>query len=262
MKPIYVYIIAIILFPVSVLSQNQTLVQKADSAYNKDNFTEALKLYMDAARTEGTSTGLYYNIGNSYYRLGNIRKAVVYYERALLLDPNNQDAKDNLDFLSTKIVDIKSGSEQNILVEAIDSLISSKSSDTWATIAIICFILFVGAVMVYIFSPVVVLRKIGFFGGFILLVAVIITNIFAFKMRNIAERHDYAVITVPSVTLSTSPRVPKDKSEEAFILNEGTKVRILDSVMNTIDSIPDKWYDVKIDNAHRAWINSKNIEII
>ena len=80
MKPIYVYIIAIILFPVSVLSQNQTLVQKADSAYNKDNFTEALKLYMDAARTEGTSTGLYYNIGNSYYRLGNIGKAVVYYE--------------------------------------------------------------------------------------------------------------------------------------------------------------------------------------
>lgn len=262
MKPVYVYIIAIILFPLSAMAQSQTLVQKADSAYNKDNFTEALNLYMDAARTEGTSTDLFYNIGNAYYRLGNIGKAVVYYERALLLDPNNQNAKDNLDFLSTKIVDVKTGGEQNILIEAINTLIGSNSSDTWATIAIVCFILFVGAVMMYIFSPVVILRKIGFFGGFVLLVVVIFTNIFAFKMRNIAERHDSAVITVPSVTLSTSPRIPKDKSEEAFILNEGTKIHILDSVMNTIDSIPDKWYDVKIDDAHRAWINSKNIEII
>lgn len=262
MRQLYIFLIAIILFPVLAVSQNHTLVQRADSAYNKDNFTEALNLYLDAAKTQGTSTDLFYNIGNCYYRLGNIGKAVVYYERALLLDPNNQNAKDNLDFLSTKIVDITAGSKQNILVEAIHSLISSNSSNTWATIAIICFILFIGAAMIYVFSSVIILRKIGFFGGLVLLIAVIFANIFAFKMRNMVQSQDSAIITAPSVTLSTSPRIPKDKSEEAFILNEGTKIHILDSVVNTIDSIPDKWYDVKIDDAHRAWINSKNIEII
>ncbi|MEG0252696.1 MAG: hypothetical protein RR667_01255, partial [Muribaculaceae bacterium] len=96
----------------------------------------------------------------------------------------------------------------------------------------------------------------------ILVIFVIISNIFAFRMRNKIEDKNSAIITTQSVTLSTSPRIPKDKSEEAFILNEGTKIMILDSVVNTLDKKGERWYDVKADNAHRAWINAKNVEVI
>ncbi|MEG2820972.1 MAG: hypothetical protein RR868_09515, partial [Muribaculaceae bacterium] len=139
---------------------------------------------------------------------------------------------------------------------------SWQSSNGWAVIAIISFILFLLAGMLYIFSTSILFRKIGFFGGVILVIFVIISNIFAFRMRNKIEDKNSAIITTQSVTLSTSPRIPKDKSEEAFILNEGTKIMILDSVVNTLDKKAERWYDVKADNAHRAWINAKNVEVI
>ena len=54
-----------------------------------------------------------------------------------------------------------------------------------------------------------------------------------------------------------------DKTEEAFILNEGTKVTIVDSVsVSATQGNNEKWYDVRADNTHRAWISSSSIEII
>ena len=67
----------------------QSLVEQANKAYSEDKFIEALKLYEEAVAKEGVSTELYYNIGNTYYRLGSKGKAILYYERALALDPSN-----------------------------------------------------------------------------------------------------------------------------------------------------------------------------
>ncbi|MDE6509340.1 MAG: hypothetical protein K2K99_03960, partial [Muribaculaceae bacterium] len=67
----------------------------------------------------------------------------------------------------------------------------------------------------------------------------------------------------PSVILSTTPRQPKDRSEEAFLLHEGTPVMLLDSISEPSDPTGRlKWYDVKVDNSHRAWIQSDAIEKI
>ena len=72
----------------------------------------------------------------------------------------------------------------------------------------------------------------------------------------------YAIVTVPSSTLSTSPRVPKDKTEEAFLLNEGYKVQIVDSVKTGEGENALMWYDVTTADGHRAWIKQGDIEII
>ena len=67
---------------------------------------------------------------------------------------------------------------------------------------------------------------------------------------------------VESVQLGTSPRVPKNKSEQAFFLHEGTRLEIVDSLRNNSDTENPLWYEVKVDNLHRAWISSKNVEKI
>ena len=84
----------------------------------------------------------------------------------------------------------------------------------------------------------------------------------AFSMKSKVEAHNKAIIITPSVTLSTVPRVPKDKAEEAFILTAGNKVTIVDSVENKNGEIREMWYDVKANDTHRAWVNAKNVEII
>lgn len=236
-----------------------SLLVKANAAYEKDNFNEAIKLYDQVAATVGTSSELYYNMGNTYYRLGNMGKAILYYERSLNLDPSNDDARTNLEFVNDKI-QLKIDRGTTFFSDTIGGFVKQTSSNTWGWIGVVCFLLFIGAVVLYIFSGVIALRKIGFFGGGVLLLFSILANICAFYTHANAVNNDYAIVTVPSATLSTSPRIPKDKTEEAFLLNEGTKVEIVDSLKNVETN--DTWYDVKADEQHRAWINGSYIEKI
>ena len=96
-----------------------------------------------------------------------------------------------------------------------------------------------------------------FFGGGIVLVFMLFTMWFAFATRSQAVNSKYAIVVVPSSTLSTSPRQPKDKTEEAFLLNEGFKVEVVDSVKSEM-----LWYDVKTSDRHRAWIKAEDVKII
>lgn len=240
---------------------NSALAEKANAAYEKDDFNQAVSLYEQAAREEGTSSQLYYNMGNAYYRLGSLGKAVLCYERALLLNPGNDDARTNLNFVNDKL-QLKIDRGSSFFRDTIGGFVSRTSSDAWGRVGIGSFLLFLVAVAVYIFSDAVLLRKIGFFGGGLLLLLSILANICAFYTHSLAVDKSYAIVTIPSATLSTSPRVPKDKTEEAFMLNEGTKVEIVDSVAGNTGGVPMKWLDVKADEQHRAWIKSTDVEKI
>ena len=239
----------------------KSLADQANAAYQRDDFNGALSLYEQAAKEDGTSSLLYYNMGNTHYRLGNMGKAVLYYERALLLDPSNDDARTNLEFVNDKL-QLKIDRGSSFVSDTIGGFVRSIASDTWAQLGIASFILLLVAVLVYIFAEAVILRKIGFFGGGVLLLVSIVSNICAFYTHSIAVNKNYAIVTIPSATLSTSPRVPKDKSEEAFMLSEGTKVEIVDSVQGAVDGEVIMWLDVKADDQHRAWIRSTDVEHI
>lgn len=240
---------------------SQTLTQLADSAYMNDNFAKATELYLEIAATEGTSSNLYYNIGNSYYRQGKLGKAILYYEKALRLDPSNKDARANLEFVNTKITD-EPGDRGMFISNTVNGFAQKVPANTWTILAIGAFILFLAAVSAYVFSSNITLRKTGFFGGIILIFICIAANIFASIATRYSTSSKDAVIIVPSTLLSTSPRAPKDRSEEALLLHEGTVVQIIDSVTTRIDSVTTKWYDVQVDNNNRAWINGNAIERI
>ena len=189
----------------------KSLADQANAAYQRDDFNSALSLYEQAAKEDGTSSLLYYNMGNTHYRLGNMGKAVLCYERALLLDPSNDDARTNLEFVNDKL-QLKIDRGSSFVSDTIGGFVRSIASDTWAHLGIASFILLLVAVLVYIFAEAVILRKIGFFGGGVLLLVSVVSNICAFYTHSIAVNKSYAIVTIPSATLSTSPRVPKDKS--------------------------------------------------
>ncbi|WP_304685694.1 tetratricopeptide repeat protein [Muribaculum intestinale] len=257
-----IYMISLLAFLCQTITVSaQSLTQRADSAYAADNFAEATELYLQIADEEGTSSNLYYNLGNCYYRQGKPGMAILYYERALRLDPSNADARTNLEFVNSRITD-EPGDRGMFISNTINGFACRLSGNEWAGIAIGCFIMLLGAVALYIFSANVPLRKVGFFGGFVLLALCIIANVFASVSTRYSTSHDHAVVIDSSTLLSTSPRVPKDRSEEAMLLHEGTCVEILDSVTTRVDSTVVKWYDVKVDNSHRAWINGNAIAII
>ena len=183
---------------------------------------------------------------------------MLYYERALLLDPSNSDARFNLEFVRGKM-QLPDDAGDSWFSNWVDQTVSRLSSNAWAIIAIITFLLFLAGVAAYLFLDNVLMRKIGFFGGGVLIVASILANLAAFHVYHKATGDGGAIIMPESVTLSKAPREPRDKEEEAFQLQQGTRVEIVDSIA---DKTSGKWLQVSTAGGHKAWINAKDLEVI
>ncbi len=256
MKKFYFFIALVVMG--TTCSWAASLVEQGNEAYGTEHYNKALELYLKAEKSQGTSSQLCYNLGNTYYRLKDVPHAKLYYERALILDPANGDARFNLDFVRDKAL-INEDSGDTYFSTHIAATVSRLSSNTWATIGISLFILFIVAVAIYVFMDNVTMRKVGFFGGIALLVLCITANACAFYMHSKAvNRNSAIVITTGPVQVSTAPRTPKDKSEVAFEIKEGYKVSITDSVT----SQGNRWFDIETVDLRRGWINAKDIEII
>lgn len=251
----------ILFFATVLLCLAKDYTEAGDSAYMNDDFPRAISLYEQALKENGTSSTLYYNLGNAYYRDGNYGKSILNYNRALKLNPSNSDARTNLDFVNSKIVD--KPNDNSTLTEKIgNNVVTYLEADLWAWITLGVFLMFICCVAGYIFCNGIMLRKTFFFGGLVLLVLTISGIIISVNAASRVTADNQAIITASSVQLGTSPRVPKNKAEEAFLLHEGTQVEIVDSLSTTTDNVQEKWYEVKVDSEHRAWINAKDVERI
>jgi tetratricopeptide (TPR) repeat protein len=252
---IFTIILAAMALPLMAENAN---IERANQTYKQELYNEALKLYLQEAEQTGVSSALYCNIGDTYYRLKDNVHAVLYYERALLLDPSNSDARFNLEFVRGKM-QLPDDAGDSWFSNWVDQMVSRLSSNTWAVLAILNFLLFLAGVAAYLFLDSVLMRKIGFFGGGLMIVACILANLAAFHVYHKATSGNGAIIMPESVTLSTAPREPRDKEEEAFLLQQGTRVEIIDSVA---DKDHGKWLQVSTAGGHKAWINAKDVEVI
>lgn len=255
------YIITVILSITAVVSYALPTAEQADSAYNKESYRDAIKLYSEAIASDGATSDLYYNIGNAYYRDNQLGKAVVSYERALAINPSNQEARINLDFVKTRIEDAPED-DSSFLYNLHLKVVSLITPNAWAVLALLSFIMLIGAVALYIFSSDVTLRKVGFFSAIVF--CFIFGYIFAisYQTANAGRNHNEAVVIVPTTTLSSAPRSSRNEKEKVVPIHEGTKVLIIDSLSTPDDLHVGRWYDVKINNSSRGWLNAADVERI
>ncbi len=244
----------------SALDSRATTLAEADSAYSKDNFNQAVELYNSAIAQGERSADVYYNLGNAYYRQGHPGKAIVAYERALRIDPANDDVRANLAFVRTQLGDMPED-DTSFLTGLHQSVVMAMSANAWAWLAFAAFVLLCGAVALYIFSGNVALRKIGFFGGIILIFITIYFIIVAAGAWARIDDHSEAVVTSRSTTLNSQPRMPR-QNEKTVQLNEGAKVEVKDSVATPDDPESPQWYNVKINNSTEAWLRATDVEKI
>jgi len=254
-QAIIIILLSVLALPLVASNAN---IDKANQAYKQELYNEALKLYLHEAKATGVSSSLYCNIGDTYYRLKDNVHAVLYYERALLLDPSNSDARFNLEFVRSKM-QLPDDSGDSWFSNWVDQVVCRLSSNAWAIVAIITFLLFLAGVAAYLFLDNVLMRKIGFFGGAVLIVASVLANLAAFHVYHKATGDSGAIVMPEKVTLSTAPREPRDKQEEAFELMQGTRVEIVDSIA---DKTRGKWLQVATAGGHKAWIKSSDVEVI
>lgn len=238
-----------------------SLGQQADSAYNQENFRQATELYTRALNENGPNALLYYNLGNSYYRQGNVGMAVLNYERALKVDPSFDDARTNRDFVLSRIDNLPED-DSTFLNNLHQSIIAMTTPTAWAITAAVLFVVLLIMVGMYIFGNGVTIRKTGFFGGIVLLAFTIYIMTVAYSAASGIYDHSQAVVTVPVTNLNTVPRTPKNASDKIIPMPEGARLKIIDSLATPADRQAPKWYDVQINNSTRAWVNAAHVERI
>lgn len=255
------HIIAICLSLFCLSASAASLAQQADSAYNREAYADAIRLYQESISTDGISSNILYNLGNAYYRDNQLGKAILSYERALTLDPSNKEAATNLNFVKTRIEDAPED-DSSFLSNVHKSILSTFSPDAWAWIALALFIVMLCTIAAYIFSSNVAVRKFGFFGAIVMVFVFIYVIAIAYQTAGAYRNHESAIVIVPTTNLSSAPRSTRSEKEKVVPIHEGTKVEILDSLSTPDDPNVGKWYDVKINNSSRAWLNAADVERI
>ena len=251
MRKISFFIIFLLSFVQFVQAESFTKAD-ADKAYQENKYAEAIKMYENILETQGESAVVYYNLGNSYFKEKNMAKAVLNYERALLLNPGDADIRFNLDMARSKTVDQITPATEVFIVTWINSLTNMQSERGWAKIGIVSFICLLVGLALYIFSKRLFVRKIGFIGAVVLLVVTVCANLFARQQKNELMDRTGAIVMSPTVTVKSTP----DKSgTELFVLHEGTKVFVEDNSMKG-------WKEIRLEDGNKGWIPTEAIEII
>lgn len=242
----FLLIVAFLAFQPTALKAD--IRSDADSAYAREQYTEAIKLYEQVP----VSAAVYYNIGNCHYRLNNLAQAILFYERAHLLSPGNEDIRFNLSMARGKTVDKLVPRHEFFFVGWYRSLCNIMSVDAWAYLAIASLILGLVGLLLYVFLPLGRLRTLSMAIGIILLLVCAFSNLFAFSQRYALEHRTGAIIMTNSGSVKSTP---SDTGKDLFILHEGTRVEITDDTLQG-------WFEVELSDGKKGWIERKHVEVI
>ncbi len=230
----------------------QALIKAANTFYTEGKFKVALKYYLKVEELGYVSAELYYNIGNANYKMNDIASAILYYERALKLKPNDKDAKNNLILAQAFVVDKIENIPEIFIGKWLRNFRNIFNSNIWVTISMLSFILFIFFAAIYLFSGTYRLKKISFFIAVISVFVSVTSLIIGHKQyKNEKERRE-AIVMSPTVAVKSSPVA---NSTDLFVLHEGIKVYIEDSTQNN-------WYEIKITDGRVGWLKKEDIEKI
>lgn len=228
-----------------------SLFIRASVAYSSGNYELALDLYKEITNTNNESPELYYNMGNSAYRSNKLGYAVLYYKKALKLNPSFEEAEKNLAYVSIFKEDQLESVPEFFLGSWIRSLFSLFSLGTWSILALAMFAILLFGTITYIFAPNLGVKKMGFFSGILGLLLFIMSISGAIHRNKEIVKSDQAVIIAPSVLVKSTP---SNSGTDLFVLHEGTDIVIDESV--------GEWTEIRISDGRIGWILSESLEII
>lgn len=235
----------------SISAQNEKIFDQANALYNEGKFAEALDRYDVILNTDKHSAELYYNIANAHYKLNHIAPAVYYYEKALVLKPDDKEIKNNLAFANNMRIDAIENLPEVGLARFIKKATNSLSFDNWAKLTVALVICFVLLYLLYYFTFGTKKKRFYFVSSTLSIVFAFIALTFTFYSYSLAKKSNPAIVFAQESQVKSEPNL---RSEEAFILHEGTKVQVLDTV--------NSWKKIKLSDGKTGWIPNEDIKLL
>lgn len=226
--------------------------EKACAAYTEGQWNESIEAFSAIAAAGLESAALYCNIGDAYFKSGDYPHAILYFERALKLDPSYSDARYNLDIASHQIQDRIDPVPEFILAQWGRSLCYLLDSNTWAVLSIVFFAMCTAMVLLFLLGAGPAAKKTGFFTAIVMLLFSASSLGFSLWQRTDYMKADSAIVMRPVTSVKSSPS--SEASTDLFILHEGTKVKILDEV--------GAWRNISLADGRQGWMQISDMEII
>ena len=238
------YLITLIYLAIATIGwgQDQDNFDKATTLYQKGDYTQAAAVYSSILKSGKESSALYYNLGNTYYKLNNVPESIYYYEKALQLDPENANAKNNLIFANQMKVDAITPLPKTWVRQLSDGIVGLFSAHTWAVLSIIGVFAFVLSFLLYYFVERTALKR-TFFS---LMLAFLFFAIGSYTLAHFC--HKQVSQTQYAILFDKTVRVFSDAnaySSEVMQLHEGTKVEIIEDAKD--------WVKIRLVNGKTGW---------
>jgi tetratricopeptide (TPR) repeat protein len=228
----------------------QVIMQEANKMYESSEYMLAIDLYKKI-EADYRSPILFYNIGNCYFKIGDLPEAIVYYERSLKYDPENQNTLANLQQANKLITDDIQAMPQTALSQWWYNFTRNKSINFWAHLSIYFMIAGFLVLLLTILRTPNFIRKFSMLVGSLLIIAGVFTFFLANTAKNNIENDNYAIIFTPKVDVMSEP---KDDGSRLFVIHDGLKVDII--------SENNEWYEIQLANGAIGWIKKDDCIVI
>ena len=230
-------------------SQTDSLFGLANKLYQQNEFSFAAKTYHQLIEKGIKTPEIFYNLGNAYFKNGNLGYAILYYEKAKLLAPYDDDINRNLAIANARVLDKIDVIPDFFIKRWVVHLVNFLPSNTWALIGLISFASMLALLLLYFFSAQITAKRFGFYLAMGFFFISILSYWCSVKRKRMVTENHAAIIVRPSVSIKSSPDT---EGNNIFVLHEGTKVMIMDSI--------DNWKEIRLTNGNKGWLESETIQ--
>jgi len=220
----------------------------ANQLYTTSKYKDCIRKYQYVLGQGFESAEVYYNLGNAFYKSGNATYAILNYERAKKLAPNDDDILYNLELAQTQIVDNIVPLPEPGFLRWWKEFISDRSINYWGTFSMVTFFMFLSLFGLFLLSGTFRIKRLAFWVAIAAVSVSAITFTIGASLQSKLVNHNTAVITDRSVRIKASP---SETGTELFIVHEGITVRITDKLSD--------WVNVSLPDGNKGWVKEASL---
>ncbi|KGO85697.1 BatE protein [Flavobacterium rivuli WB 3.3-2 = DSM 21788] len=224
---------------------------KGNELYRKGDYAGAAQQYEGVLKQKQESSELYFNLGNAYYKLDNVAPAIFNYEKALQLNPGNKDTEVNLSHAQKLVIDDIKQAPKVGLSKMLYGITGTYHYNTWAWVAVSFSGFFILLFLGYYLVGTTLLKRIFFTGMCLAVLCSLFSILAAAFVRSQEAGQNPAIVYAEVVSIKSEPSA---SAKDAFILHEGTKVNIKETVGN--------WSKVVLADDSVGWVEKDAIRAL
>lgn len=232
-------------------SVDDSLMQQGNTAYQNGDYELTIDCYQEIVSHGNEGAILYYNLGNAYFKAKQTPEALLWYERALRLDPSNEDIKHNIAYANLQITDKIEVLPELFIVRWWNGLSQSMTATAWAVMAVVFGAVFALSIALMIVSRRRWLSVTAVILAIVSLIIAVFSLIFASKESKRYIQQPEAIVMQSVVNAKGTP---DESGTSLFVIHEGLKVAVTDRVGS--------WVEIKLPNGEKGWVEASSIEVI